>query len=114
MAPVLYEETFCNNITVPFSGNVPMIQDTQHIPRCQEAKIIPNVVMTTFGPATGVNRRALMTTLSGVVNTGPLQTYLNSAETRQYTLPLQQLGTFSLDQDDLAFNGPSLRNAFPY
>jgi hypothetical protein len=80
----------------------------------QEAKIIPNIITTTFGPATGVNRRALKTTLSGVVNTGPFQTYLNSAETRSYTLPMQLLGTFSLDQDDMQFTGTRLQNPYPY
>lgn len=78
------------------TGNVPLIKQLDVYKTCYVDKNVMDPVIQTFGPAIGVDRRSLLTSLVGVPQTGPMS-LLSSAELRGYNPNSTYLMTFNPD-----------------
>ena len=83
-----------NGATMPLTGNVPLVHSLDMYNGCVPNKTIMHPMVQNYGPATGVDRRAITSTLQGTIYDGPIATLLNTAELRGYNPSSTYMQTF--------------------
>lgn len=103
-----------NGLIIPSTGNVGLVQDSSRLPNPLPVKDFANPIITTWGAATGVDRRAQMTTLTGKAMAGPLSVYLNTAEIRGINPSATYSGTFDPNLNAILNATADPSASFPY
>jgi hypothetical protein len=71
-------------------------------------------IIQNYGPASGVDKRTLRTTLDGVIRNGPISTLLNTAELRGFSPSQTYMMTFDPSMSNLLSASANYGSEYPY
>jgi hypothetical protein len=113
-APYYYQEVLPNGAVLPLTGNVPLVQTLGHYDGCVPYKTFMDPIIQNYGPASGVDKRTLKTTLTGTIANGPVSTLLSSAELRGFNPSQTYMMTFDPSLSSLLSVPANEGSEYPY
>jgi hypothetical protein len=101
-------------VAMPITGNVPLVNSLDMYAGCVPYKTFMDPFVQNYGPANGVDRRALTSTLHGTIYDGPISTLLNSAELRGFNPSQTYMQTFDPALNTLPSAPANPGTVYPY